>query len=262
MSKLANSEFRVWLRPGILAIFGAALDTAVHSHRAIQIVIPKVNSYCQLNKRQMDKAFVLSSAFNHQLTMACGWILLVEPETDFSQKLQELLVKETLLELSGLEAIRLTMIMPDQSPAELLTAIFKALGFEHLFENLGVPSQRESLSTTIQDPRIQQLLSNFDQCLKDECQLLNDWHASVVASDLALSESRFLHLFREEMGIAWRPYLLWRRMICAVDAMISGASATDAAHLAGFSDSAHLSRTFRKQFGVTIRQAKRLFSNA
>ena len=80
-----------------------------------------------------------------------------------------------------------------------------------------------------------------------------------MANQLALSESRFLHLFSKELGIAWRPYLLWRRIICVIQALINGSSATDAAHLAGFSDSAHLSRTFRNNFGMTIRQAHTLF---
>jgi AraC-like DNA-binding protein len=31
----------------------------------------------------------------------------------------------------------------------------------------------------------------------------------------------------------------------------AGASLTEAAHAAGFSDSAHLSRTFRRMFGVS-----------
>jgi len=69
-----------------------------------------------------------------------------------------------------------------------------------------------------------------------------------------------LHLFREQMGIAWRPYLLWRRTISAVEAILTGSSATEAAHLAGFSDSSHLSRTFRSLFGMSIRQSQSLFS--
>ncbi len=48
-------------------------------------------------------------------------------------------------------------------------------------------------------------------------------------------------------------------MMCAVRAILNNTPATEAAYLAGFSDSAHLSRTFRKNFGMTIRQAKALF---
>jgi len=48
--------------------------------------------------------------------------------------------------------------------------------------------------------------------------------------------------------------------MCAVQAILNNTSATEAAHLAGFSDSAHLSRTFKNTFGMTIRQARALLS--
>lgn len=103
-------------------------------------------------------------------------------------------------------------------------------------------------------------MRELDQCLGGECIKPSNWRASEVADKLALSESRFLHLFSQEMGIPWRPYLLWCRMICAVRAVLNGHSATDAAHLAGFSDSAHLSRTFRKTFGMTMSQQRLFFA--
>ncbi|OUS02611.1 hypothetical protein A9Q81_08525 [Gammaproteobacteria bacterium 42_54_T18] len=112
------------------------------------------------------------------------------------------------------------------------------------------------------DIRIQQLLSMLDECFQAGGDLQSSWSAVDVAKQLSLSEGRFLHLFRQEMLIPWRPYLLWRRMMCAVNALISGAPATDAAHLAGFSDSAHLSRSFRSLFGMSIRQALGLFNKS
>ncbi len=67
---------------------------------------------------------------------------------------------------------------------------------------------------------------------------------------MALSSHRFQHVFRASTGVPFRRYLLWLRLIGAVNAAASGASLTDAAYAAGFSDSAHLSRTFRRMFGL------------
>lgn len=65
-----------------------------------------------------------------------------------------------------------------------------------------------------------------------------------------LSASRLRHLFVEQTGLPFKTYLLWLRLTRAVEVMAAGASITQAAHDAGFSDSAHLSRTFRRMFGV------------
>ena len=65
-----------------------------------------------------------------------------------------------------------------------------------------------------------------------------------------LSASRLRHLFVEQTGLPFKTYLLWLRLTRAVEVVAGGASLTQAAHEAGFSDSAHFSRTFRRMFGV------------
>jgi AraC family transcriptional regulator len=74
-----------------------------------------------------------------------------------------------------------------------------------------------------------------------------------VAAAVHLSPSRLRHLFVEEVGTTFRGYVLWRRILHAAAAMMDGRSWTEAAHDAGFADSAHLSRTFRRMFGVSPR---------
>ena len=74
-----------------------------------------------------------------------------------------------------------------------------------------------------------------------------------VAAAAALSPGRFRHLFVEQVGISFRAYVLWARINRAIDLGMNGASWTDAAHEAGFADSAHLTRTFRRMFGIAPR---------
>jgi AraC family transcriptional regulator len=73
---------------------------------------------------------------------------------------------------------------------------------------------------------------------------------AAVAKAAHLSPSRLAHRFRESTGLPLRRYVLWCRLRTAAEAAMRGASLTEAAHLAGFADSAHLSRTFRAMFGV------------
>ena len=71
-----------------------------------------------------------------------------------------------------------------------------------------------------------------------------------VASEVALSQSYLEHLFSEQVGISISRYMLWARMRDAVTLMASNQCLTQVAHEVGFSDSAHLSRTFRRMLGI------------
>jgi AraC-like DNA-binding protein len=72
-----------------------------------------------------------------------------------------------------------------------------------------------------------------------------------VAQAVHLSPSRLRHVLVEETGTTFRGLVLWLRILRALEVVTEGRSWTEAAHRAGFADSAHLSRTFRRMFGVS-----------
>lgn len=96
------------------------------------------------------------------------------------------------------------------------------------------------------DPRMDHLLDFLKSTEGKRCT------AAEAANVIGLSESRMLHRFTEYTGIPFRRYLLWLRLRDAIDCITVGMNFTDAAHEAGFSDSAHLSRTFSDTFGMTL----------
>ena len=71
-----------------------------------------------------------------------------------------------------------------------------------------------------------------------------------LANQLNVSPSWLSHRFVEETGVPLRRYVVWTRLRRAVESVLQGASWTEAAHAVGFSDSAHLSRSFRDNFGI------------
>jgi AraC-like DNA-binding protein len=75
-----------------------------------------------------------------------------------------------------------------------------------------------------------------------------------VARVVYLSPSRFRHLFAEQTGMGLRQYVLWRRFVSVWQHRMDGASLSTAAHAAGFADSAHLTRTSRRMFGIAPSQ--------
>lgn len=75
--------------------------------------------------------------------------------------------------------------------------------------------------------------------------------AGDLAAAIGLSESRFLHLFRQETGSSLRRYRLWSRLTRAGAEIAAGQSLTVAAVEAGFTSPSHLSDRFKSTFGLS-----------
>jgi AraC family transcriptional regulator len=95
----------------------------------------------------------------------------------------------------------------------------------------------------------------FDPLISEACEYIcQHLHRPITLAELAKavhrSPSRLAHRFREATGVPLRRFILWRRLRAATESAMRGSSLTEAAHAAGFADSAHLSRTFRAMFGI------------
>lgn len=73
---------------------------------------------------------------------------------------------------------------------------------------------------------------------------------TALADELEMSASRLSHLVTEHLGIPFRPYVLWLRLQRAAGELARGRAITEAAHVAGFADGAHMTRVFRRMFGI------------
>ncbi|ULQ55876.1 AraC family transcriptional regulator [Flavihumibacter rivuli] len=78
-----------------------------------------------------------------------------------------------------------------------------------------------------------------------------NFSAAELAASVHLSEDRFLHLFKEQMGTPLRAYIQSQRLGFAFSLILNGMSSKEAAYEAGFSDPAHFSRTFSQLTGGT-----------
>ncbi|WP_418121955.1 helix-turn-helix domain-containing protein [Variovorax sp. 160MFSha2.1] len=80
-------------------------------------------------------------------------------------------------------------------------------------------------------------------------------HAGQIAlRDLAavacLSPDRLTHLFAEQVGVSVKRYALWTKVRRTVQQFTGQRSLTDVALVSGFTDAAHMSRTFQRYFGL------------
>ncbi|MEC7520234.1 MAG: AraC family transcriptional regulator [Myxococcota bacterium] len=95
-------------------------------------------------------------------------------------------------------------------------------------------------------PKVRALLEALRELPPDA-----DTSLEALAARVSLSPSRLMHAFTESVGIPLRPYLRWLRVQRAATAIVTGTPLSLAAAEAGFSDAAHMSRTFKQMFGMT-----------
>ena len=105
----------------------------------------------------------------------------------------------------------------------------------------------KEVCSRITDERILLAMRFAEEHLQDEVT------AKDAAGAACLSESRFSHLFREQAGIAFSSWLVFRRLFLAYMRIADGESITDASLAAGFSTPSHFATVNKKMFGITAR---------
>lgn len=215
-----------------------------HDHHALQIALA-LDGVC-LFRHQADGAWsefrgaIVRPHRHHQFeaegaTMAH---LFIEPETIEGRWLRERFV-DNISALPEAERLAMTSLLGEalRSNANADEMIASARAATLLLTGMGVPHFNGDARV---DKAIVFIRAHIHATIK-----LDD-----AAAAAALSPGRFRHLFVAETGASFRAYVRWTRLNVAIQFAMAGDSWTAAAHASGFADSAHLTRTFKRMFGM------------
>lgn len=233
----------LWGERGLF--LGAASATSVHAPHAIKVCISAHGSFWLRTNVDAGwhecEAVIVPPDQPHQIDGKGNMLALfyLMPETEEGQRL---LKCHSGHSISPLPQTTLTALLP-RLRRQLDNGCESEEAFDLFDELVYKLAPSPGLSTGI-DRRVasaaQYLRLALDHQVKSE----------EIAAAVSLSPSRIAHLFREQAGVPLRRYMLWLRLCAAIEQMAVSNSLTDAAHAAGFSDSAHLSRTFRRMHGI------------
>jgi AraC-like DNA-binding protein len=220
------------LRPGVLAFAGSIGTTDAHSHHAVQIMTA-TTALTVLDghgARHSGTRVVVPADASHRIEFGApeGTLVFLDPESAPGRTAHHRAVR------SG-------------------WAVTPTLG----------GTQRRPLATVV-DELVAQLaptaaagaVTSRHPVVIHALRLLPDLVAAGpvsgtgLAARVGISASRLTHLFTEQVGISLRRYVLWLRLRIAITRVQAGDDLTGAAHGAGFTDSAHLTRTTREMFGL------------
>ena len=241
MQSIGRGRIHCW-EGGSLWIGEAAGDTSFHDHHALQISLA-FEGLVRLRTRRDDwrdfKAALVPPHHSHAFEGAAPFMaqVFIEPETAEGRALLARFGRDAIVELPAAEVSQhardLQAVSLREAPASALeAATLRFVG--------GLTAHHRPTVIDARVVRTIQALRGHDQPIT-----LNQ-----AAAAVALSPGRFRHLFVEQTGQSFRSYQLWSRLQRAIELLSGGASATEAAHGAGFADAPHLTRTFRKMMGI------------
>jgi len=221
--------------------------TTHHAHHAVQVTVALRGAFAIEGRDQrvsapgaavapdVDHAFEAEEVVAH---------LFVEPEARAGRDLQRVLFGDAgivAIPAETLGEIPARMLAAFEAPRRVDDRKLVDLGRALVTQLLPRESERDARP----EVRVRKMSAWAAERLDTPVSLVD------AARHVGLSSGRARHLFVEETGLPFRTYLLWLRLNRAVELYSDGRSLTEAAHGAGFSDSAHLSRTFRRMFGVS-----------
>jgi AraC-like DNA-binding protein len=248
MPTIAAGRIAFW-EGGSLWVFdvppGASAPTRndMHAHHAFQLTFSLGGSFTlHLEDRAIAGPFAIVAPDTLHAFEAEGLValLFIEPESRAGRSLLQSMQGQAAVALTADQARDAPALIKQafEHPADPRTAL-RETGI-HIADRIAGHAPR----TAEPDRRVRQIIKWASDNL-DASLTINE-----AARGVGLSPSRASHLFVEETGLAFRTYVLWLRVRRAVDAHTQGATLTEAAQEAGFADSAHLSRTFKRMFGL------------
>lgn len=102
----------------------------------------------------------------------------------------------------------------------------------------------QPLSFKAPDPRV------TDVMLRIQANPSLSWLAEEAAVHCGLSPSRFMHVFKSEVGVGWRSFRAWKRARALLDRVHTDENLTQLALSLGYPDATHFSHAIRQITGL------------
>lgn len=238
-----TSALYVW--NGVSLFWGSSFNTNPHKHETLQLVFDLKNEFLLRDNSGEWNSYhsaIIRNEHLHQFDSNGGiqLFLYLDKDTRYAQELiHQYLVHQNINDISH------------HIIDTLGTAFFKELlinpSCQRLFEgSLKIIDHLMGASKSIQtDPRIANALkyikSNSKPALK----------VAEIAEHICLSESRFRHLFKLQMGQSIQNYILWTKVISSIDSLLKGHKLSHVAYESGFWDGSHMDKAYKTLLGIS-----------
>lgn len=212
---------------GELAVAGAFGDLATHHHPAVQVAVG-LGGLLELSTAdgvtRCCRGVAIASGTRHALLGAAGVLpisLYLRPDTAPG---------------AGINARTSGGIwLLSESLCDCIATVFESSGVEAAARRL-MTELSADVTAAAAHPQVQAAVELVRARPGEPADLVSIAHA------VALSPDYLGRLFKRQMGASFSATARWLRLVAALEHLGRGATLTDAAHAAGFTDGAHANR--------------------
>ncbi len=225
----------------VLPSFG---KTATHKHPFMHLFVGANGCKIKVEKKELQSNIImLDSNLKHAVEDGtdCDFFLLIDPTSAIAEKIIDKYVCDSRYYDTDTNIADIPKDINVLSDKEIVRII----------ENMLLDMEITTDYISTRDERIEQIISKI---------ISGEWlnyTVKEIAEAVFLSESRLTHLFKENVGISLKSYILIRRLEQAYRFVNSGGKVTQAAMESGFASSAHLAYTCKTLTGISITEVLR-----
>lgn len=217
------------IKKGVYQFTLNEVNTGFHAHPAVEIILSKQGNFSietQNASFQQSSFAVINSNISHRVLANNCTINLLMIECSPS-------VLQTFLKEFNIKIVKGVFVEKSiGSKSGLLESILK-----YCLQN--------TIART-DDNRVESCLQHFNDTPIEYKEMME-----TLKSKTNLSESRLSHLFKEEIGISLKKFLVWNRLKKAFALVLSQRlNLYEASLQSGFYDQAHLSKAFKQMLGL------------
>ena len=230
--------FSIYEAGNHLLVCADYIEPVLHSHSAahimisleneIEVILEKEKIYC--------RGILIPSGMTHTANTGENRVLifLFDSTTNIAKQMNEISVLDDEL-VDGVVNAYHAFVNGNKDASDyrkVVTNVYKCVNgdlLRHIVMDERVESALKYVRANLQEPLT----------------------CSDVAKHVFLSEGRFSHLFKEQVGMTFAAYLIYQRVMKAYVEIINGKSITEAAIEAGFSSSTHFAETSKRLFGLS-----------
>ncbi len=234
-----RDKLYLWERKALF--LSEEMDVGFHAHHGTSVAISTGEDFkiaTEDEEHDLNAVIVGPSVSHRTLSKTRLATLMIDPDPAGLGQIRSLLGAKGLMRISpdkvaGFRAEIIALFDDDRNLSRMTR--FTDDIYATVFGTAAAPKPM--------DARIAVLVADLKNNLPKRIEI------KALAQKARLSADRLIRLFKEEMGLPLRRYLLWLKILEAVKRLETLGQLTDSAYAGGFSDSAHLSRIFKENIG-------------